>query len=173
MNPARRGHTHAAMQTAREPERRDERTEEEQERLNRQLIELLNELRVAMPGVQVLFGFLLAVPFQQRFSTVTDFQQTVYFVSLVAAAVATAFLIAPSAYHRVTFEAQEKPHIIRIGTVEMLVGLAALALAMNGAVLLVTDVLFDPDTVTVTVVLLATLYVTLWFGLGIVRRLLK
>ena len=113
MNAPRPGHTHAAMHTAPEPERRDDRT------------------------------------------------------------VATAFLIAPSAYHRVTFEAQEKPHIIRIGTVAMLVGPAALALAMNGAVLLVTDVLFAADTVTVTVALLATLYVTLWFGFGIVRRLLK
>jgi membrane-bound acyltransferase YfiQ involved in biofilm formation len=173
LNLARAGHTHAAMQTAREPERRDERSEDEQERLNRQMMELLNELRVAMPGVQVLFGFLLTVPFQQRFRQVTEFQETVYFATLIAAAVATAFLIAPSASHRVTFEAHEKPNIIHIGTAQMLVGLAALALAMNGAVLLVTDVLFDAGTVTVTIVLLATLYVTLWFGFGIVRRLQK
>ena len=161
------------MTTAREPERREERTEDDQERLNRQMMELLNELRVAMPGVQILFGFLLTVPFQQRFRQVTDFQETVYFVTLIAAAVATAFLIAPSAYHRVTFEAQEKPNIIHIGTAHMIVGLAALALAMNGAVLLVTDVLFDAGTVTVTVILVATLYVTLWFGFGLFRRAQK
>jgi membrane-bound acyltransferase YfiQ involved in biofilm formation len=161
------------MHTAREPERRDERSEDEQDRLNRQMMELLNELRVAMPGVQVLFGFLLTVPFQQRFRDVTQFQETVYFATLIAAAVATAFLIAPSAYHRVTFQAQEKPNIIHIGTAQMLVGLAALAVAMNGAVLLVTDVLFEAGTTTVTVALLATLYATLWFGLGIVRRLQK
>jgi membrane-bound acyltransferase YfiQ involved in biofilm formation len=147
------------------------RSEEEQERLNRQMIELLNELRVAMPGVQVLFGFLLTVPFQQRFTRVTDFQETVYFATLVAAAVATALLIAPSAYHRVTFEHHEKPNIIRIGTAQMLAGLVALAVAMNGAVLLVTDVLFDTGTVAATVTLLATIYFTLWFGLGLVRRL--
>jgi Mn2+/Fe2+ NRAMP family transporter len=146
------------------------RTEEEQERLNRQMIELLNELRVAMPGVQVLFGFLLTVPFQQRFAQVTDFQETVYFATLVAAAVATALLIAPSAYHRVMFEHHEKPRVIRIGTVEMILGLVALALAMNGAVLLVTDVIFDAGTVAATVAVLFTLYVTLWFGLGVVRR---
>ena len=161
------------MTSAREPERREERTEDEQERLNRQMIELLNELRVAMPGVQILFGFLLTVPFQQRFSRVTDFQETVYFVTLVAAAVAAAFFIAPSAYHRVMFEQQDKPNIIHIGTAQMIIGLAALALAMNGAVLLVTDVLFDTGTVTVTVVLLTTLYLTLWFGFGLVRRARK
>ena len=158
------------MTSAREPERREERSEDDQERLNRQMIELLNELRVAMPGVQILFGFLLTVPFQQRFSQVTDFQQTVYFVTLVAAAVAAAFLIAPSAYHRVMFEQQDKPNIIHVGTGQMIVGLAALALAMNGAVLLVTDVLFEAPTVAVTVTALGALYFTLWFAVGIVRR---
>jgi membrane-bound acyltransferase YfiQ involved in biofilm formation len=156
-----------------QPERREERSEDEQERLNRQMIELLNELRVAMPGVQVLFGFLLTVPFQQRFQRVTEFQETVYFVTLIAAATATAFLIAPSAYHRVMFERHEKPNVIHIGTMQMLAGLAALALAMNGAVLLVTDVLFEAGTVIVTVVGLATLYFTLWFGIGLVRRVQK
>jgi membrane-bound acyltransferase YfiQ involved in biofilm formation len=159
--------------TARGPERREDRTEDEQDRLNRQMIELLNELRVAMPGVQILFGFLLTVPFQQRFQDVTEFQETVYFATLVSAAVAAAFLIAPSAYHRVMFEQHEKPNIIHIGTAQMLVGLAALAFAMNGAVLLVTDVLFDAGTVTVTVVPLVTLYLTLWFGIGLVRRVQK
>jgi Family of unknown function (DUF6328) len=149
------------------------RNETELERLDRNLGELLQELRVALPGVQVLFAFLLTVPFQQRFSQVNDFQQTVYFVTLMTAAVAAAFLIAPSAYHRVMFEQQDKPNIIHIGTGQMLVGLAALALAMNGAVLLVTDVLFAAPTVAVTVVVLSTLYFTLWFGFGLVRRIRK
>jgi membrane-bound acyltransferase YfiQ involved in biofilm formation len=146
------------------------RSEEEQERLNRQMLELLNELRVAMPGVQVLFGFLLTVPFQQGWRRVNEFQENVYMVTLIAAAVATAFLIAPSAYHRMTFEHQEKPNIIRIGTAEMIIGLLALAIAMNGAVLFVTDVLFDSETTVVVVVCLGALYATLWFGLGLVRR---
>jgi hypothetical protein len=161
------------MSTAGEHSAPEDRSEEEQARLNRQMMELLNELRVAMPGVQVLFGFLLAVPFQQRFAQVNDFQQSVYFATLIAAAVATAFLIAPSAYHRVMFEQHDKPNIIHIGTVQFLIGLAALAIAMNGAVLLVTDVLFDGGTVTVTVAALATVYLTLWFGFGLVRRLQK
>src|SRR4051794_16610691 len=161
------------MSTAREPERREERSDDEQERLNRQMMELLNELRVAMPGVQILFGFLLTVPFQQRFSQVNDFQQSVYFVTLVAAAIAAAFLIAPSAYHRVMFEQQDKPNIIHIGTGQLLVGLVALAIAMNGAVLLVTDVLFEAPTPAVTVAALGALYFTLWFGFGLVRRIQK
>src|SRR3954462_3209195 len=156
-----------------EHERRDDRSEEEQERLNRQMIELLNELRVAMPGVQILFGFLLTVPFQQRFSQVNDFQQIVYFMTLIPAAVAAAFLIAPSAYHRVMFEQQDKPNIIHIGTGQMIVGLVALAIAMNGAGLLVPGGPFEGPTVAVTVAALGALYISLWFGFGIVRRLQK
>jgi hypothetical protein len=147
-----------------------DRTEEEQERLNRQMTELLNELRVAMPGVQVLFGFLLAVPFQQRFASVSPFQRDVYFVTLLAAATATAFLIAPSAYHRVAFQRHDKPNIIRIGTRQFLCGLVALAVAMNGAVLLVTDFLFRAPTVIITLVCVASLFAWLWFGIGLWRR---
>jgi cation transport ATPase len=151
----------------------EQRTEEEQERLNRQMTELLNELRVAMPGVQVLFGFLLAVPFQQRFADVTAFQRDVYFATLLAAATATALFIAPSAYHRVAFGEGEKERIIRVGTREFLGGLVALAIAMTGAVMLVTDVLFGAPTVIVTVVCVAALFAWLWFGIGLWRRLRK
>jgi membrane-bound acyltransferase YfiQ involved in biofilm formation len=147
------------------------RSEEEQERLNRQMTELLNELRVAMPGVQVLFGFLLAVPFQQRFATVTAFQRDVYFGTLIAAAVATAFLIAPSAYHRIAFQQHDKPRIIMVGTVQFVCGLVALAVAMNGAVLLVTDFIFKRTTVIVTVAAIASLFAWLWFGIGLWRRM--
>ena len=79
-----------------------------QERVDRNLHELLEELRVALPGVQVLFAFLLTVPFAQRFATVTPFQQNVYFATLLCAAAASAFLIAPSAHHRVQFRQQDK-----------------------------------------------------------------
>jgi hypothetical protein len=153
-----------------EPAEEPDRTEEEQERLNRQMTELLNELRVAMPGVQVLFAFLLAVPFQQRFETVNAFQRDVYLVTLLSAAVATAFLIAPSAYHRIAFQQHEKERIIHMGTRQFLCGLAALAVAMNGAVLLVTDVLFKATTVIIVVVCVASLFVWLWFGVGLWRR---
>jgi cation transport ATPase len=155
----------------REPAEEPDRSEEEQERLNRQMTELLNELRVAMPGVQVLFGFLLAVPFQQRFQDVNDFQRDVYFVTLLASATATAFLIAPSAYHRIAFQTGDKPKIIRVGTVQFVCGLVALAIAMNGAVLLVTDVLFQATTVVVTLIITGSLFAWLWFGIGLWRRM--
>ena len=156
---------------AHEPAEEPDRTEEEQERLNRQMTELLNELRVAMPGVQVLFAFLLAVPFQQRFAMVTSFQRDVYLITLLAAATATAFLIAPSAYHRIAFQQHEKEHIIRMGTRQFVIGLVALAVAMNGAVLLVTDVLFKATTVIIVAVCVGALFVWLWFGIGLWRRM--
>jgi membrane-bound acyltransferase YfiQ involved in biofilm formation len=147
-----------------------ERDREEQERLNRQLLELLNELRVALPGVQVLFAFLLAVPFQQRFEDVNAFQRDVYFVTLLAAMAATAFLIAPSAYHRIAFGQHEKPNIIVVGTFQFICGLIALAIAMNGAVLLVTDFIFRATTAIVTLVMTGSLFAWLWFGIGLWRR---
>jgi hypothetical protein len=145
--------------------------ETEQERLNRELDQLLTELRVAMPGVQVLFAFLLAVPFQQRFAQVTDFQRDVYFVTLLAATAASALFIAPTAYHRLMFRTRDKPALIQISSKLAVAGLACLAVAMNGAVLLVTDVLFDSTTVAITLGLTGTLFVGLWFVLGLVRRL--
>src|SRR4051812_37621482 len=90
--------------------------EDEGERLDRELIELLNELRVVMPGVQLLFGFLLTVPFQQRFSQVDDVQRIVYFVTLLLTAASAAFLMAPSAFHRLTFREGQKPYLIALGT---------------------------------------------------------
>lgn len=150
-----------------------QRVESEQARLNRQLDQLLNELRVAMPGVQVLFAFLLAVPFQQRFEAVTDFQRDVYFVTLLAAAAASALFIAPSAFHRLMFKSGDKRYLIAISSRFAVAGLAFLAIAMNGAVLLVTDVLFDGAIVVVTVAITSALYIGLWFVLGIVRRLVR
>jgi hypothetical protein len=147
-----------------------EREETEQERLDRQLDQLLNELRVAMPGVQVLFAFLLAVPFQQRFVEVTDFQKNVYFVTLLASAAASALFIAPTAYHRLMFRARDKPRLVALSSKLAVAGLVALAIAINGALLLVTDVLFDGTAVIVTTIAATTLYVGLWFVLGLLRR---
>ena len=142
--------------SAREPAEEPDRSEEEQERLNRQMTELLNELRVALPGVQVLFAFLLAVPFAQGFEKVDAFQRDVYFVTLLASA---------------AFQTHDKPRIIRVGTVQFICGLAALAVAMNGAVLLVTDVLFQATTVVVTLAITCSLFAWLWFGIGVWRRM--
>ena len=144
--------------------------EDDAERLDRELIELLNELRVVMPGVQVLFGFLLTVPFQQRFAAVDDFQRTVYFVTLLLTAACAAFLMGPSAFHRLTFRAGQKPYLVRLGTRQTIVGMGLLLLAMNGVLLLLTDLLYGSVTVAITVAVMFTLFAWLWFGLGLWRR---
>jgi hypothetical protein len=148
-----------------------QRDDDEQERLNRQLLELLNELRVALPGVQVLFAFLLAVPFQIRFSKVTTFERYVYLVTLLASAAATAFLIAPTGYHRMLFQRGDRPDIIRHGTKMLIAGLGFLAVAMTGAIYLLTAVVFSTSTAIPVAAGSAAVFVWLWFGLGIVRRL--
>ena len=144
--------------------------EDEGERLDRELIELLNELRVVMPGVQVLFGFLLTVPFQQRFAMVDGFERIVYFVTLLLTAASAAFLMGPSAFHRLTFREGQKPYLVKLGTRQTIAGMALLALAMNGVLLLLTDMLFGTATVAVTVALAAALFGWLWFGLALRRR---
>src|SRR5215208_5845891 len=115
----------------------DER-EDESERLDRELIELLNELRIALPGVQILFGFLLTVPFSQGFQRATDLQTTAYFATLLLTAASTACLIAPSAAHRIRFHKGDRAWIIETASRLTIAGLFFLALAMVGAVLVVT-----------------------------------
>jgi hypothetical protein len=146
--------------------------ETEQERLNRQLSELLQELRVAMPGVQLLFAFLLTVPFAQRFAQVDSFQTNLYLATLICSALASVFFIAPTAYHRIMFEQRDKPNLIRTATRLAIFGLIALALAMTGTVLLITDFLFHPTTAIVVTGGLFLAFAWFWFGLATTRRLL-
>jgi hypothetical protein len=147
-----------------------ERDEQEQARLNRQLLELLNELRVALPGVQVLFAFLLAVPFQVRFGETTSFERHLFLGTLLASAASAGFLIAPTGYHRILFQRGDKPRIIREGTRMLLAGLFCLAIAMTGAVFLVTEFIFSTATAVGVSILAAALFFWLWFGLALVRR---
>ncbi len=144
--------------------------ESEDERLDRELLEMLGEVRVAMPGVQVLFGFLLAVPFQQRFETTTPFQRTVFLATLLSAALASAFLIAPVAYHRIMFREGDKPAVIAVGHATLLTGLGFLALSMTGAVLLATDLLYQTATVVIVAASIGSVFLLLWFVLASVRR---
>jgi hypothetical protein len=147
-----------------------QRDGEEQDRLNRQLLELLNELRVALPGVQVLFAFLLAVPFQQRFRETTDLEHHVYLVTLLASAAATAFLIAPTGYHRILFQRGDRPTIIRKGTQMLIAGLACLAIAMTGAIYLVIGFLFSASTAVPVTVAAFSMFAWFWFGAALLRR---
>jgi hypothetical protein len=155
--------TDASKNSAREDE-------DEAERLDRELIELLNELRVIMPGVQVLFGFLLTVPFQQRFDQIDDFQRIIYLVTLLLTAASAAFLMAPSAFHRLTFRAGQKPYLVKLGTRQTIVGTGLLALAMNGVLLLLVDLLFHTTTTVIVVAATSLLFAWLWFGVAL-RRL--
>jgi len=147
-----------------------EPNESEKERIDRELIELLNELRVALPGVQVLFAFLLAVPFQQRFATVTAFQRDVYYGTLLATTISAAMLIAPSAYHRLNFRRQDKRRLLVHSNRLAIGGLAALAVAMCCVVLLITDFLFSTTLTIVSTALAFTLFAVLWVVMPLWRR---
>ena len=147
------------------------RDESEDARLDRNLSELLQELRVALPGVQVLFAFLLAVPFQQNFTQITPFEKKVYFATLLCTAISAALLIAPSSYHRITFRLQQKEELVSLANRFTIVGLGFLALAMTGAIVLITDVLFGTLTTVVTGVAAASAFATLWYVLPLRRRL--
>lgn len=148
----------------------DDRTDEEQERLNRQLNEVLQELRIAMPGVQLLFAFLLTVPFADGFEDVNGFQRDLFLLALVSAGISSALFIAPAAYHRILFQRGDKPAIIAFATRSAVGGLVALAVSMLSSIFLVTSVLFDDRTAAVVTGVLAAVFAWLWFGAAWVRR---
>src|SRR5918994_4132228 len=140
-------------------------------RLDRELMELLNELRVALPGIQVLFAFLFTVPFTSRFRELTDFQRTVFFVAFLAAAAATVLLIAPTANHRLRWREGDKEKLLRRANVMTIAGLAILAVAMTAAVLLVTDLLYEIPAASVTAAGLAAAFALSWYVLPLSRKL--
>ena len=144
--------------------------ETHEERVNRELIELLNELRVALPGVQVLFAFLLAVPFSQRFEQTTDLQRDTFMVALLSTLAGSVFLIAPSAYHRIRFRDRDKEALLRISNVFAIVGMVFLAIGMTSVVFLVTDMIFKGPVTAVVTSLTAGLFALVWFVLPLVRK---
>ena len=138
------------------------RNETDDERHDRQLNELLQELRVALPGVQVLFAFLLTVPFSSRFDETTTLQRDAYFATLLLTAAATILLMAPSAAHRLLFHRGVKGAVVEIGHRMAVAGLGVLALAIAGAVFLITDVLFDTSGAVVVAVLVLVVIAVVW-----------
>jgi hypothetical protein len=146
----------------------DDRSNEQIKR-DRQMGELLQELRVALPGVQILFAFLLTVPFAQGFTRVTDFQRDVFFATLLATAVSTGCFIAPTATHRLRFHQGERAYVIESSHRLMIAGLVFLLLAIVGAVTLITDFLFDLGRAWYWPAAIALLLLALWF----VRPLLR
>jgi archaellum biogenesis protein FlaJ (TadC family) len=150
--------------------------EDPKERLNRKLIELLNEVRVALPGVQVLFAFLLILPFSQGFQTVTDLQKGVYALAFACAAIASLFLIGPSAYHRHRWRQldketmQEKEEMLVAQSRFVIGGLALVALAVTGVVFLTFDVLFSTLAAGLASAGMIAAYAWFWYGLPLSRR---
>ncbi|SRR6266540_3893451 len=143
------------------------------ERLNRELMELLNELRVILPGIQVLFAFLLTVPFSQRFPDVSTVQQSLYFVAVLSTAASTVLLIATPTYHRFLFRASDKERLLLISNRMAIAGTACLALAMVAVLWLITDLLYDGPVVIAVAAAAALLVTSLWFLLPLARRARK
>jgi hypothetical protein len=146
-------------------------TDDEERRRDRQMLELLNELRVALPGVQILFAFLLIVPFSVRFDKLTGFQRDVYYVTLIATALSAACLIAPSAAHRLRFHQGERAWIVESANDLMIAGLCFLAVALGGSLLLITDVMFDGARVWIYSGCVWVVIAFLWFVRPLLRSL--
>ena len=144
--------------------------EDRKERVNRELIELLNELRVALPGVQVLFAFLLVLPFQQRFAEISAADRGVYVAALIASALAAALLIAPSMYHRLNFRRQVKEQMIFDSNKLMVVGMLLLAIGVACSIFLVVDVVYGDVAAIVATAATAVVYALVWLALPLVRR---
>ena len=144
--------------------------ESHEERVNRELIELLNELRVALPGVQVLFAFLLAVPFANGWPKVTPVQKDAYMVALLAALAGSVFLIAPSTWHRILFRNRDKEQLLRISNIFAITGAFFVAVGMSASVFLVTDVIYDDRTASIVTSLAALVFALVWFAWPLARR---
>jgi Kef-type K+ transport system membrane component KefB len=146
-------------------------SESEDQRLNRNLDQLLQELRIVVPGVQVLFAFLLAVPFSSRFGDVDGFERDVYFAALLLSAVAVALLMAPSMQHRILFRHDQKRYLIGVGSVTTIAGMTALALAIVLSLVLVAHFLFGSTAAWVAGGLSFGAFALLWYALPIERRI--
>jgi hypothetical protein len=146
-------------------EERSERNETPKEQADRELLELLNELRVVLPSVTVLLAFLLAVPFAKGWTRVTTFQRDVFVVAFLASAVSVAFLAAPSSYHRLRFRQGEKAQLVRLGNTLAIAGIAAAAVALEAVVLLVIDFVLSRGAAIAAAAALFGVVVTLWYVL--------
>ncbi len=150
----------------------NEELEEEtpKQRVNRELIELLNEVRVALPGVQVLFAFLLTVPFASGWKNATDLQQDVYVCAVVTAAVAAVFMIAPSSYHRLLFRQPHKEHMRVTSNKLLIIGMVFLAISICLCLFLVVDYVISIPWALGLTVGVALLIVVLWYAMPLNRR---
>jgi len=146
------------------------RFESEEERADRNLSDLLQELRVALPGVQVLFAFLLTVPFTNRFNELSGFEEKLYYGVLISVALATVFLVAPTAGHRILFRRQQKEYLVTVSNNLALVGIFLLAVSMTGAIGLISHFLFGPTTALISTVVMAAAFLGFWYAGPVMRR---
>lgn len=164
-----------------EGRRRDERENEgplsgpepgesPKDRVDRELIELLNGLRVILPGVQVLLAFLLTVPFSSGFQNATSLDRAVYFATVLITVGAIASLTAPAAYHRLRFREGDKEQMLRTSNVFAIAGLVLLALAMTSVVFLIANVLFGTGVATLVALVVLTVLAGSWFAIPLRRK---
>ena len=151
-------------------QRSSRRDESELQRLDRNTVELLNELRVASTGIQVMFAFLLVVPFNTGFKELTAFDRYVYYATLLCMAAAAALLIAPSMHHRLLFRHQEKEYLVRVGTRLAIASGVFLTAGLTGILVLISNVIFGSTTAAVVGPAAAVGVAALWFGLPLWRR---
>jgi len=149
---------------------RDPRDETRAQRDDRNLAELLQELRISGLGVQVLFGFLLSLPFTVRFARLSQAQKDLYLASLVLCAVATALLLGPVAYHRLVFRRGQKEPLVNVASMLATFGLAAVGLAICAAVLLASSVVATGLPAWLITVFVLLLFGGLWFAFPLARR---
>ena len=156
-----------------EPDPKDEGEQRSQAKLDDELIELLNELRVALPGVTVLFAFLLTVPFASGFSKLSSLDRTVYFSAFMCTAISSVFLMAPTAQHRVRWRKGEKDILLRISNRLAIAGLILLAAAIGQVVFVVADVLFGLGAAIAVSAVIVVLLVVFWFAIPLTRTVDK
>lgn len=138
-------------------------------RLDRELNELLQELRVLLPGIQVLFAFLLAVPFAQGFADVTDGQRRVFFIAFLATAFASILLMAPGVQHRLRWRQRDKEHLLRVSNRLAIAGTVVLAFAVSSVVYLITDFIYDETAASIATAVVALAFVIVWWVSPLLR----
>ena len=140
-------------------------------RLDRELNELLQELRVAQNGVLLLVGFLLVIPFSTRYRQVTHFERDVYYVTFVTAGLASLMIIGPVVYHRLIFRRHQKRALVEHGNMMAVAGLVLLSVAILGVLVLVTQFVFAVAALTIVMgVLYSVVVTTLWFAVPLQAR---
>ena len=141
------------------------------EELDKEWIELLNELRVVLPGVQVLFAFLLAAPFSPLFGSVTDVQKNAFFLSLLFTTISAGLLTAPTTFHRLRWRHGDKEQMLAIMNRLTIAGGVFLALAMTAAFFVITDIVFGGAVALAWTTLISLILFGLWYGLALKRKL--